>query len=595
MKKNADSLDRTRKRSVETLDNVEEVIMRVRSMNPNMFGPKGGAGSSGGGGQRTLVLPHDVEIRKEMNKLLGVRDRLRTKMPDLKEQSDKDAFAEMNKRLDKLLEQLRIMEKLTKSKGGGGGGGGGAAGNSGSDNAGQQTMNKTLTQHWVKDAIGNLKQRIAALESEVGKGKGGGGGAGANAGRKSAVISNPNNKLTPSETLGRYQNQHAKLEQLLQSVQNDELRPEEVDTVRGEVRELLKDKVDSDTLSKVEWYDRLFGPLAKAKQLNAGNKAAAGRHGMEAGSKAGAGGGQLPLPRSSSRKGNTGGGPGDLLLDDGAPPAWADDTAADANNDDTFGGDITGPVRPAVGSLAELMQRTQLMMRAPEEERKRRLAQKAQQQQQEEQEEQRRTRQETAAAAAAPAAAPTTTGTATATATGTPAAAAAPAKRADFLDLDEETAARMLEMSLLNLSHPLDADRHRVFQPPNEVEPMDSFPSEIHPVLSHRHIYHKFDDSSLFFIFYYHQKDYQHLYAASVLRKRGYFFRKVDTMWYQIVTKPAHPPVAASTTSPTAGQPEAGPAPAAEVQQCLQYFDFQGEWRWKESPLTEISPLEFEM
>lgn len=153
--------------------------------------------------------------------------------------------------------------------------------------------------------------------------------------------------------------------------------------------------------------------------------------------------------------------------------------------------------------------------------------------------------------------------------------------------------ARMLEMSVFHMNHPRDVDCQKPFQAPNLVEPVDSFPTEIDPVFYNRKIYEVFDDSVLFFIFYYHQQNFQHNFACRALRLRGFQFRKSNTTWYKVVQVGHHPlplhlggkPNSTTSILPSGlSQGSLGDSvPPPSIIKVLRFFDFQGDWKWKDS------------
>lgn len=188
--------------------------------------------------------------------------------------------------------------------------------------------------------------------------------------------------------------------------------------------------------------------------------------------------------------------------------------------------------------------------------------------------------------------------------------AAAPAAPAGSLPASKEQAektmndleyARMLEMSVFHMNHPRDVDCQKPFQAPNRVEPVESFPVEIDPVFYNRRNYEIFDDSVLFFIFYYYQQNFQHNFACRALRLRGLQYRKSDTMWYKLVQIGHHPlpphlggkPISTTSTSPYgSSQGSSGDTvPPPGIIKVLRYFDFQGDWKWKDSSYKDFSEI----
>lgn len=566
--------------------------------------------------------PHrDAEIKKHIQKMLVLRDQLTSRLSE-KDHSEKDGLEDLHKRLEKQLEATRACERAMKNT---------------SAKATAVTSSSTehsKAQNWMKDALGNLRQRMSTLEADIASGSKAAQANGGNNSRKGP--GRGSSKLSAGEALDLYRMHYAKLERVLRWLQADEIRPEDVNTEKGEVRELLKDKVEVTALSRADWFQRLenlktdsrrggrnvntaAGGGANESSKGKGGSAAAGGKAADKSANSNSTNSNSPAAASHNHNNNSSSNTNSdarspvqastkSLDDDKSIPAWADDDA-DINNDVTFG---SGAAMNG-GSLLEMMQHTKALSAVVENER--RVSR-------------RKAAEEAAAAVAATAALPTaaaaaapasssaaaapssasaTAATSTAAAAGSqsapsaaaPAAAAAPAPTRPPVrreaEVDLETFSRMFSASLFNLNHSLDTDRSRPFVPSNVVEPIAEFPAEVHPVLSHREIYEAFDDSSLFFIFYYHQKSYQHSYAMRELRRRRYLYRPSTKHWYRMVQERPHPPSSSPTPTPEEGAAAAAGTEAKGATETLSCFDFRQTWHWVACPEdAEVPREEFE-
>lgn len=565
--KKTNALERIEKKSKETLSSVDDFIQKYfgtakASAGDGAESSSATAPDSSAGNHTSCTLD---EVKGEIKKLEGVRDRIRSKNLDSTPESK--VMKELLSKAQKQMDTLRKWEKtLSKTD--------------------ALSPEKVKPMHkFLKDAIGNIKQRVALLENETRSGKGGMNAGGS--GKKGITA-----KLTPSEALAFYKQHLVKLRSLLDLVQSGDGPLPKAETVRHHIRELLKDNIEPETLAQYKFYDLALNPEGGQRSTSKGVRSDSAKQPLTKGDASGKGGSNLPsglLPSSNGRQkeklseGSAWKSPLPVSDKDEGTPAWLDDEA-DAHNDDTFGESST--VGVAKNTFSDVLRATMAGLPNMSEADRKRVALQKKIPEEDARPSAGKSAEATADLPAANTAPPSTT---------TAVPKKSEGKGIKEMEVDEDTVGRMLEMSLRNLNHPLDMDRVRVFQPPNPVESIESFPSEILPVLTHRHIYEKFENSTLFFIFYYHQKNAQHLFAVAELQKRGYFYRKSDAAWYRFATKEPNNSNGKTLSNSAGDQPVSVDGRKVDLEQ-LQYFDFLEKWRWEPADSqTVISTLDFDL
>eukprot|EP01060_Flectonema_neradi_P034568 TRINITY_DN60_c2_g1_i1.p1 TRINITY_DN60_c2_g1~~TRINITY_DN60_c2_g1_i1.p1 ORF type:complete len:278 (+),score=72.88 TRINITY_DN60_c2_g1_i1:99-836(+) len=147
-------------------------------------------------------------------------------------------------------------------------------------------------------------------------------------------------------------------------------------------------------------------------------------------------------------------------------------------------------------------------------------------------------------------------------------------------DAQREIHNMLLSSSYYNLTQPSDSVRPNYVTPPksNAKSAPPYYPQKVLPCLSSPELFEKFDQDTLFFIFYYQQETYQQYLAARQLKGASWRYHKKEKCWF----------IRSNTPKETKDDYEVG---------TYVFFDFQEEWKTKrkENYKFEYNHLEEEL
>ncbi|PWN28543.1 hypothetical protein BDZ90DRAFT_278898 [Jaminaea rosea] len=116
-----------------------------------------------------------------------------------------------------------------------------------------------------------------------------------------------------------------------------------------------------------------------------------------------------------------------------------------------------------------------------------------------------------------------------------------------------------LESSFLTVPEPLDSEKPKYYIPRNPYPTPAYYPQTPASIFDNPSLYSKFDEDTLFFIFYYQQGTYHQYLAARELKKQSWRFHKQFLTWFRRHSEPQ--------------------AITDEFEQGVYvYFDWEGSW-----------------
>lgn len=118
---------------------------------------------------------------------------------------------------------------------------------------------------------------------------------------------------------------------------------------------------------------------------------------------------------------------------------------------------------------------------------------------------------------------------------------------------------KSLESSFMNVPEPLDSEKPKYYVPKSPYSTSPYYPSVPAAIFDNPSIYSKFDEDTLFYIFYYQQGTYHQHLAARELKKQSWRFHKQFLTWFRRHSEPQ--------------------AITDEYEQGVYvYFDWEGSW-----------------
>lgn len=118
---------------------------------------------------------------------------------------------------------------------------------------------------------------------------------------------------------------------------------------------------------------------------------------------------------------------------------------------------------------------------------------------------------------------------------------------------------KSLESSFMNVPEPLDSEKPKYYVPKNLYPTPAYYPQAPAAIFDNPSIYSKFDEDTLFYIFYYQQGTYHQYLAAKELKKQSWRFHKQFLTWFRRHSEPQ--------------------AITDEYEQGVYvYFDWEGSW-----------------
>lgn len=150
-----------------------------------------------------------------------------------------------------------------------------------------------------------------------------------------------------------------------------------------------------------------------------------------------------------------------------------------------------------------------------------------------------------------------------------------------YKPLPLEQISKTLENSLLNCPDSLDSEKPKVYQPAHPHPTSIYYPQEPTPELFYSSIISKFDVSTLFYIFYYHQGEYIQLLSAKELVKKGWKFDTNTSKWY-LKSEANQPPSFVSNGVVN-----------SEKEAIWKYFDNEGVWLPRRKDEFDVNSVEF--
>lgn len=105
-------------------------------------------------------------------------------------------------------------------------------------------------------------------------------------------------------------------------------------------------------------------------------------------------------------------------------------------------------------------------------------------------------------------------------------------------DADVEELHRSLESNVLNVPDPQDADKPKYYIPQTPFPTPAWYPQMPAAIFDNPAIYAKFDEDTLFYIFYYSQRDYHRYLAARELKRQSWRFSIRYGTWFRRHSEP---------------------------------------------------------
>lgn len=105
-------------------------------------------------------------------------------------------------------------------------------------------------------------------------------------------------------------------------------------------------------------------------------------------------------------------------------------------------------------------------------------------------------------------------------------------------DADLDQLHRSLESNFMNVPEPQDSDKPKYYVPQNPFPTPAWYPQTPAPVFDNPAVYAKFDEDTLFYIFYYSQRDYHRYLAARELKKQSWRFSIRYGTWFRRHSEP---------------------------------------------------------
>ncbi|MCO5590051.1 hypothetical protein L7F22_044020 [Adiantum nelumboides] len=97
---------------------------------------------------------------------------------------------------------------------------------------------------------------------------------------------------------------------------------------------------------------------------------------------------------------------------------------------------------------------------------------------------------------------------------------------------------KSLESSLMNVPEPQDSDKPKYYAPQNPYPAPQWYPQSPATIFDNPAIYDKFDEDTLFYIFYYSQRDYHRYLAARELKRQSWRFSTRYGTWFRRHSEP---------------------------------------------------------
>lgn len=118
---------------------------------------------------------------------------------------------------------------------------------------------------------------------------------------------------------------------------------------------------------------------------------------------------------------------------------------------------------------------------------------------------------------------------------------------------------KSLESSFMNVPEPLDSEKPKYYVPQNPYPSPAYYPQNPSAIFDNPSVYGKFDEDTLFYIFYYQQGTYHQFLAARELKRQSWRFHKQFLTWFRRHSEPQ--------------------AITDEYEQGVYvYFDWEGSW-----------------
>lgn len=105
-------------------------------------------------------------------------------------------------------------------------------------------------------------------------------------------------------------------------------------------------------------------------------------------------------------------------------------------------------------------------------------------------------------------------------------------------DNDLSEVHKSLESSFMNVPDAQDSDRPRYYVPQNPCPTPAWYPQSPAAIFDNPAIYARFDEDTLFYIFYYSQRDYHRYLAARELKRQSWRFSMRYGTWFRRHSEP---------------------------------------------------------
>jgi CCR4-NOT transcription complex subunit 3 len=105
-------------------------------------------------------------------------------------------------------------------------------------------------------------------------------------------------------------------------------------------------------------------------------------------------------------------------------------------------------------------------------------------------------------------------------------------------DNDLSEVHKSLESSFMNVPEPQDSDKPKYYVPQNPYPTPHWYPQTPVSIFDNPAIYAKFDEDTLFYIFYYSQRDYHRYLAAGELKRQSWRFSIRYGTWFRRHSEP---------------------------------------------------------
>lgn len=105
-------------------------------------------------------------------------------------------------------------------------------------------------------------------------------------------------------------------------------------------------------------------------------------------------------------------------------------------------------------------------------------------------------------------------------------------------DTDLGQVHKSLESSLMNVPDPQDSDKPKYYAPQNPYPTPQWYPQTPVAIFDNPAIYAKFDEDTLFYIFYYSHRDYHRYLAARELKRQSWRFSTRYGTWFRRHSEP---------------------------------------------------------